>query len=234
MKIRTLAAISSITALSLLSAHAQAGGASLPPLNGPAPLWATNAIEAAVRSSIPPLALATSAPATALSTNHGVLEIPAAVQAAPLPAPSILPQELTVSGANAVARFGPFTAAFAANANTPGAIELSVPSRNGLMLMRSHLAGLSYYDSNTGQAVLLATPQDSVAQVIPPHIVLFTNSLAGIDADLRYTCSAAGQTAGAVYDTSWHVSSLCPPPVFHDSMQDPVYTRVLLNGLPFE
>jgi hypothetical protein len=42
-------------------------------------------------------------------------------------------------------------------------------------------------------------------------------------------------TAAAWYtDSTWHLSNFCPPPSFEDSIEPPVYTRVLVNGFPFE
>jgi hypothetical protein len=191
MKTAILTQVVGIIALSIYTAQTQTNGDVLGSLTGPLPTGATNALEAAARAQLPLATQLLIVASPAPVTNAGVAQTPFVSQLEP-PAPASGPEELLISGNVAVAHFGPFNTTFAANANTPGAVELVLPGRAGVIRVRSHVAGLCYYDYQTGEAVQFATLQDSIAQVLPPRTVYFTNALSGVEADIRYTCSAEG------------------------------------------
>jgi len=75
----------------------------------------------------------------------------------------------------AVARSGPHRAIFAANLNSPGAIDLETPDGQRLT---SHLLGLAYTDTATGRSVWISDDIDSrpspAAQPQPPTFTLPT------------------------------------------------------------
>ena len=164
---------------------------------GSRPRPATNVFEAAVRpapQSVAPTVQPAQGGSSLPSTNASLPLLSAGTSAqpsAPVPPES---ERADIIGTEVRARFGSSQAAFAANANTMGAVRLSVPSRQGPLLMRSHVTGLCYYDYTTGEAVSFATLQDSVAQLFPPGMVIFTNALAGTDADIRYRWSTAAHS----------------------------------------
>src|SRR5258706_4933772 len=82
--------------------------------------------------------------------------------------------------------------AFAANINTSGAIDLTMPDGNHL---RSQILGLSYLDPTTGQYVLIPSLQDSIGQVVGTHSnqVIYANAFnGGFKADVSYSNSIAG------------------------------------------
>lgn len=78
---------------------------------------------------------------------------------------------------------------FAANLNTRGAITLTTPDGKTLS---SHILGLSYFDTGSGQAVLLATTQDSLGGLVGQNQVLYTNAFDAVAADVQYIYTKAG------------------------------------------
>ncbi|HSY19510.1 MAG TPA: hypothetical protein VK815_14305 [Candidatus Acidoferrales bacterium] len=84
----------------------------------------------------------------------------------------------------AIARQGPTQIIFANNLNSAGAID--VQEQDGTRLI-SNILGLAYYDSATGNSVLIAQIQDSTGELIATNQVLFPNALSGAQADIRYT-----------------------------------------------
>ena len=78
---------------------------------------------------------------------------------------------------------------FAANLNTRCAMTLITPDGKTLS---SHILGLSYFDTASGQAVLLATTQDSVGGLVGDNEVLYTNAFDGVKADVLYIYTKAG------------------------------------------
>jgi hypothetical protein len=89
----------------------------------------------------------------------------------------------------AVARFGPHRVIFAANLNSPGAIDLETPDGQRLT---SHLLGLAYTDTATGRSVLIAEVQDCLGRVVPPNQVWYRDAFKGLRADVRLTYRRAG------------------------------------------
>jgi hypothetical protein len=84
----------------------------------------------------------------------------------------------------AVARQGPYQVIFAGNLNTAGAIDLQTPDKKRL---RSHILGLAYHDSASGQSVLIGQIQDSPGELTASNQVLYPDAFAGVKADVRYT-----------------------------------------------
>ena len=84
----------------------------------------------------------------------------------------------------AIARQGQYQVIFANNLSTPGAIDQQTPDGKRL---RSNILGLEYYDTASGQGILIAQTQDSQGQLISSNQVLYANAFAGVRADVRYT-----------------------------------------------
>lgn len=80
--------------------------------------------------------------------------------------------------------------AWAANINTAWAIRLLTPDGKDL---RSHVLGLSYFDTSTGSSVFIATMKDSIGQVQPSgNQVIYGDAFTEVNADVRYTLTRAG------------------------------------------
>jgi len=86
----------------------------------------------------------------------------------------------------AAAQFAPHKALFAPNPNTMEAVQLTIPDRSGQLVLKSHLVGLGFWDSTTGETVLFAAPQDCVGEV-SGSTVRYTNALDGTDAEITYS-----------------------------------------------
>lgn len=85
---------------------------------------------------------------------------------------------------------------FSANLNTVGAVDLLTPDGQRL---RSHVAGVSYSDTSTKQAVLVAAVQDSYALVVGDTTVVYTNAFDAIQGDIEYELTAAGAEQNVVW-----------------------------------
>ncbi len=96
-----------------------------------------------------------------------------------------------VPGGGALASQGPHQVGFAANLNTPGAINLLMP--NG-QRMRSHILGLAYTDTRTGQSVLIAQVRDSIGTLVGDNQVVYPDAFDtnAVRADVRYTYTRSG------------------------------------------
>jgi hypothetical protein len=53
--------------------------------------------------------------------------------------------------------------------------------------LRSHVLGIAYTDTRTGQSIFIAEPRDTGAEVVGRNQVLYADAFDGLDADLRYT-----------------------------------------------
>jgi len=84
----------------------------------------------------------------------------------------------------AIARQGQHQIIFANNLNTAGSIDLQTPDGKRLL---SNILGLGYYDTSSGQSVLIGQIQDSQGELISANQVLYTNAFNGVKADVRYT-----------------------------------------------
>jgi hypothetical protein len=94
--------------------------------------------------------------------------------------------ELDVVVGYAVARRGQHKATLAANINSESVVEHIAPDGKRFV---SRFAGLSYFDSASGQNILIAQVQDSIGVVHPPNQVIYPAALVGegVSADVRYT-----------------------------------------------
>jgi hypothetical protein len=93
-------------------------------------------------------------------------------------------EEIEIFQGAAVARRGQHQVIFAAQLNSPGAIDLATPDGKRF---RSHVLGLAYTDGS-GHSVLIAEVKDSVGAVLPPNLVFYQDAFAGdCMADVRYT-----------------------------------------------
>ena len=93
-------------------------------------------------------------------------------------------EEIEIVDGGALAQRGPHKVAFAANANTLGAIDLVGADNTRL---RSHVLGLAYTDLATGQSVLFAEIKDSIGELHRPNRVIYPDAFTDVKADLRYT-----------------------------------------------
>gem|GEM_PF-1653953 len=89
----------------------------------------------------------------------------------------------------AVARHGQHKVIFAYNLATLGAIDMELPDGNRL---RSHVLGLSYFDTASGKNVLIAGVKDCTGVIVEPNQVLYADAFEGLRADVRYTYTRAG------------------------------------------
>jgi hypothetical protein len=96
---------------------------------------------------------------------------------------SILP-----NGAGAVATNGQHKAIFPPDLYN-GQIELNTPDGKWL---RSQVLGLSYFDTASGQSVLIAEIKTSVGQLASSNVVIYPDAFTDISADVRYTYTRAG------------------------------------------
>jgi hypothetical protein len=84
----------------------------------------------------------------------------------------------------AIAQYGQTKVIFANNLNTVGAIDLQTSDGKEL---RSHVLGLSYYDSSNGKNVLIAQVKDCRGQIAGSNQVVYANAFDGVSADVSYT-----------------------------------------------
>jgi hypothetical protein len=77
---------------------------------------------------------------------------------------------------------------FGNNLNSEGAIDLQSPEGKRF---RSNILGLAYYDSATGNSVLIGQIQDSQGELIASNQVLYPDAFSGVRADVRYTYRGA-------------------------------------------
>jgi hypothetical protein len=121
--------------------------------------------------------------------------------------------ELTPTGASASK--GRHKVNFAANINTVGAIDLTTPDGKRL---RSHVLGLSYFDTVTGKSALIAEVKDSIGILSPPNIVIYPDAFTDFKADLRFTYTKAGFEQDVVFKNN--------PPSPEEYGLDPKTTRL--------
>lgn len=98
-------------------------------------------------------------------------------------------EEIESFPGGAIARQGQHQVIFANNLATVGAIDLQTP--DGLRL-RSHVLGLSYFDTASGQSVLIAEVKNSQGQLYSPNVVIYPDAFTDFKADVRYTYTLAG------------------------------------------
>ena len=101
--------------------------------------------------------------------------------------------ELTPGGAAAV--HGQMTASFSRDITRAGAITLTTPSG---LVFQSHPLGLYYADAVSGKVARLGSVQSSAGVLYPPNVLVFTNVLAGLSADLVLVWAKGGFQQGLV------------------------------------
>lgn len=97
----------------------------------------------------------------------------------------------------AVARHGQHTVIFAADLATFGAIDMETPDGQRL---QSHLLGLSYYDTASGQSVMIAEVTNSIGQLVGTNQVWYENAFSGLNAGVRYTYTRAGFEQDVIFE----------------------------------
>ncbi len=92
-------------------------------------------------------------------------------------------QKIEPMAGGAKADFGLLKANFAANANSERVLVVTTPDGRKLSAKACYLA---WYDTATGNSLLLGEIQDRIGIIRLPNEVIFTNAFDGISADLRY------------------------------------------------
>jgi hypothetical protein len=89
----------------------------------------------------------------------------------------------------AVAERGQHRVTISGNLTRPGAVDLRLPDGQHL---RSQPMGLSYFDTATGQNLLLAAVKDCVGELTAPNVILFADAFDTLKADIRYRYTLDG------------------------------------------
>ena len=98
-------------------------------------------------------------------------------------------EEIEIFAEGAVARQGPHQVIFAPNVRTAGAIDLlSVDGQR----FRSHVLGIAYTDTATGDSVMIAEIKDAVGELIAPNQVLYSDAFTDLLGDVHYVYTRAG------------------------------------------
>ena len=98
-------------------------------------------------------------------------------------------EEIVITPSGAAAMQGPHRVQFTGNLNTHGAITLTAPDGKTL---RSHVLGLAYTDTTTGESVFLGLIRDTEGVLHPPNEVVYPNAFSGVRADVRYIYTRQG------------------------------------------
>ena len=114
--------------------------------------------------------------------------------------------ELTATGARAI--HGPLTAQFSGDIATSGAITVTprVSNLPGSTPIRWSPIGLFYFDPASNQTIEIASVQSSQGALYPPNVIVYTNLLNGLKADLMLVWTKAG------CDESLILKEAPPPP----------------------
>ena len=97
--------------------------------------------------------------------------------------------KIEIVGNSALGRSAAFQVAFTANANTAGAIDFLTPDGKRL---RSHVLGIAFFDTATGQSEMIGELKDSAGELHHPNVVIYPDAFDGVKADLRYTYRLGG------------------------------------------
>jgi len=98
-------------------------------------------------------------------------------------------EEIELFEGGAVARHGQHQVIFTANINTAGTIDLvSVDGKR----FRSHILGLAYTDTATGNAAMIAEVKDSIGQLVAPNQIIYFDAFTDFKADIQYTYTKSG------------------------------------------
>lgn len=97
-------------------------------------------------------------------------------------------EEFELMPGKAVARQGQHSVSLNYNLNSAGAVEMQTPDGK---LLRSHVLGFSYYDTASGQSVLIAEVKDCEGRVAGNQVI-YADAFTDFKADVRYTYTKAG------------------------------------------
>ncbi|HVU07403.1 MAG TPA: IgGFc-binding protein [Verrucomicrobiae bacterium] len=119
-------------------------------------------------------------------TNNAYVELASGLNYKDPTSGQWLPSKEEIDGyaGGAMAQYGQHKVIFANNLNTAGAIDLQTPDGKEL---KSHVLGLSYYDSASGKSVLMAQLKDCQGQIVGSNQVIYADAFDGINADVCYT-----------------------------------------------
>ena len=95
--------------------------------------------------------------------------------------------EIAPTGAAAV--HGQMTASFSGDITATGAITLTTPSG---LVFQSHPIGLYYADAVSGKVAQIGSAQTTEGVLYPPNVIVFTNVLSGLNADLMLIWTKGG------------------------------------------
>ncbi|MDE3066945.1 MAG: hypothetical protein KGJ60_05265, partial [Verrucomicrobiota bacterium] len=104
-------------------------------------------------------------------------------------------EEINAYPGGSIAQFGQHRVIFANNINSSGAIDLQMPQTNGApggQEMKSEILGLAYYDTASGQSVLIAQVHDSQGQIVGSNQVVYPDAFQGVQANVKYVYTRAG------------------------------------------
>jgi hypothetical protein len=98
-------------------------------------------------------------------------------------------EEIEIVADHAAAAKGAHKVIFAPNITDPEVIFLETPDHKEL---RSRVFGLSFFDSSTGKAVLIAEVKRSEGQLLSPNRVIYQDAFDDVLADVEYLYTKAG------------------------------------------
>ena len=84
----------------------------------------------------------------------------------------------------AVARSGAHQVIFAPNLATPGAIDFQTPEGHRI---RTHVLGLAFHDTATGNTELVAEIKDCLGELHPPNVVIYPDAFEDVRGTVRFT-----------------------------------------------
>jgi RHS repeat-associated protein len=108
-------------------------------------------------------------------------------------------EEIEQIPGGAVAQHGQHKIIFAADISTFGAIDMETPDGKRV---QSHLAGLSYYDTSSGQSVLIAQVTNCIGQLVGTNQVWYEGAFSGLKAAVRYTYTREGFEQDVILEES--------------------------------
>jgi hypothetical protein len=126
--------------------------------------------------------------------------------------------EVTATGAQAT--HGQMTGNFNSDITSAGAITLSTATET----FQSHPIGLFYFDSTSGKVAQLGAVQSSVGTLYPPNVIVFSNVLSGVRADLMLVWAKNGFEQNLVLKQN-------PPPPESFSMSSSTTTFQLWTAM---
>lgn len=105
--------------------------------------------------------------------------------------------EVTPTGAQAI--HGQMTATFSSDITSVGAVSLTTAAGE---VFQSHPVGLFYTDYGSGKVVQIGSVQASVGTLYPPNVIVFSNILSGVRADLMLVWAKNGYEQNLVLKQS--------------------------------